>query len=430
MSSARPVAVPGRPLDYTVELPGSKSITNRALLIAALAEGPSTLSRVLFSDDTEAMLGVLAALGIDTAVDRGAAQVVVTGTGGRLRAGPLDLDARSAGTVARFVPPVLLLGSGRYRLDGSDQLRRRPLGHLVESLRELGGSVTESSTGGRLPLVISGSGGSGLASVVHVAADVSSQFVTALMQIGPMLSGGIDLVLTTDAVSRPYLQMTAAVMAAFGGRAEVTERHVAVASGGYRPADYEIEPDASAASYFFAAAATTGGTVRVPGLGRNSLQGDLAFVDVLARMGADVRQGPDWTEVKGPTSHRLRGVDVDLADISDTAPTLAVVAALADGPSRLRGIGFIRNKESDRVGDVVGELRRLGVDAVEEPDGMVIRPDAGRLRAATVDPHGDHRLAMSFAVLGLSVPGVAVDDPACVEKTFPTFWDTFEGMWA
>lgn len=428
MTTARVVAPFRLPPDCDVELPGSKSITNRALLVAALAEGRSRLGRVLFSDDTEAMLGALAVLGVTTEVDGDAAEVVVVGTGGRLQPGPLDIDARSAGTVARFLPPVLLLGGGPYRLDGSEQLRRRPLGDLVAALRDLGATVEDPSGVGRLPIVVSGVGGAGLGRTVRVAADVSSQFVTALMQVGPMLAEGIEIVLTTDAVSRPYLAMTASVMAAFGASAEVTDRHVTVAPGGYRPTDYVVEPDASAASYFFAAAATTGGRVRVPGLGRGSLQGDLAFVDVLARMGAEVHHEADWTEVRGPQPGTLRGVDVDLADISDTAPTLAVVAAVASGPSRLRGIGFIRNKESDRIGDVVAELRRLGVDASEEPDGMLIRPDAGRLRPATVDPHGDHRLAMSFAVLALSVPGLAIDDPRCVEKTFPEFWSTFEGM--
>jgi len=428
MTLPRPVVPLARPPECVVELPGSKSITNRALLIAALAEGESTLRRVLFSDDTEAMLGVLDALGIPTAVDRAAAEVVVSGTGGRLRPGPVAIDARSAGTVARFVPPVLLLGSGPYVVDGTEQLRRRPLGDLLVALRDLGARIEDPSGLGALPLTIHGCGGSGLGAMVDIAADVSSQFVSALMQVGPLLPAGLRLRLTTDAVSRPYLDMTAAVMAAFGATATVTAREVVVAPGRYGATSYTIEPDASAASYFFGAAATTGGRVRVQGLGRSALQGDVGFVDVLERMGSEVSSGEDWTEVRGPAPGQLRGVDVDLADISDTAPTLAAVAALASGPSRLRGIGFIRNKESDRIGDVVGELCRLGVDAVQEDDGMTIRPERSRLHGGVVDPHGDHRLAMSFAVLGLSVEGISIDDPACVEKTFPQFWDVLEEL--
>jgi 3-phosphoshikimate 1-carboxyvinyltransferase len=244
-----------------------------------------------------------------------------------------------------------------------------------------------------------------------------------LLLAGPLLADGLDVRLTTKLVSRPYAAMTAAVMAAFGAHAEIGDRLCRVAGGGYRPSEYVVEPDASAASYFFAAAAVTGGRVRVEGLGRTSIQGDMAFLDVLARMGASVKVLDDATEVTGGELH---GIDVDLSDLSDTAPTLAVMAALADSPTRVRGIEFVRGKESDRIAAVVAELRRSGVDASEESDGFVVRPST--VRAAVIDPHDDHRLAMAFALLGLRTPGIEIANPACVSKTFPGYFDVLETL--
>jgi 3-phosphoshikimate 1-carboxyvinyltransferase len=217
--------------------------------------------------------------------------------------------------------------------------------------------------------------------------------------------------------------MTAAVVKAFGGRVDVGENVCRAAGGGYRSTDYVVEPDASAASYFFGAAAITGGRVRVEGLGRSSIQGDIAFVDVLARMGVSVAMEDNATEVTGGELH---GADVDLSDLSDTAPTLAVVAAFADSPTRVRGIGFIRAKESDRIGAVVGELQKCGVDATEEADGFVVHP--GPIRPAVIDPHDDHRLAMAFALIGLRIPGIEISDPGCVAKTFPGYFDILESL--
>jgi 3-phosphoshikimate 1-carboxyvinyltransferase len=421
VNTPRPVEPLAAPPDTTVVVPGSKSITNRALVTAALADGPSTLEGALFADDTEAMLGVLHTLGIELHDDRAAARVHVMGAGG-VPAGPAHLDCRMSGTTARFVAPLVALGEGRYVIDGHPQLRARPMGPVVEALRSLGAEVSEEGAPGRLPLAVDAHGLAG--GPVRVAGDVSSQFVSGLLLAGPHMARGLDLTLTTGLVSRPYVAMTAAVMAAFGVPADVDGRGCRVGPGRYRGRVYRVEPDASAASYFFAAAAITGGRVRIEGLGTGALQGDLAFVDVLEQMGVRVVRDAGATEVMGTGS--LHGVEVDLADLSDTAQTLAAVAVFADTPTRVTGIGFIRAKETNRIAAVVRELRRCGIGAVEEPDGFVVHP--GAPHPAVVETYDDHRMAMSFALLGLVAPGIAIADPGCVAKTFPAFWEALDSL--
>ncbi|MBV8986361.1 MAG: 3-phosphoshikimate 1-carboxyvinyltransferase [Acidimicrobiia bacterium] len=406
------------PPDSIVRVPGSKSITNRALLSASMADGTSVLRGALAADDTDAMAGAVSALG--ASVDRSGTTWTVVGTGGVAPTGGTTVDARQAGTVARFVPAVAAATGGTVRVDAAPQMRSRPMGPLIDALRQLGAAVEEDGAAGHLPIVVKGPFSN---SHAELPGNASSQFLSGLLLAGPLVAGGVEIHLTSELVSRPYALMTASVMAAFGATAEVSDEVCRVAPGGYRAGDYSIEPDASAASYFFAAAAITGGRVRVEGLGRASMQGDMAFLDVLARMGASVDVGNDSSVVTGGS---LKGIDVDLADLSDTAPTLAVVAAVADSPTRVRGIGFVRGKESDRIGAVVEELRRCGVDAAEEDDGFTVRP--GGVHGAVVDPHDDHRLAMAFAVLGLRVPGIDIADPDCVAKTFPEFFDVLEGL--
>jgi len=418
------------PPDAVVRVPGSKSITNRALVCAALAGGRSTLSNVGFSDDTEAMLDCVARLGADVRVDRDAATAYVVGTAGVLAPGPIELDTRLAGTTSRFVTALVALGRGRYRIDGAGPLRARPMGPLHDALVELGASVEPEGEPGHLPVVIETTGLTG--GRLAMPGDVSSQFVTALLLVGPATAQGIEIELTTELVSRPYLDMTAAVMGWFGvDDAVVEERRVAVRPGRYRRTERVVEPDASSAAYLWAAAAITGGRVAVPGLSSASLQGDVGFAGVLARMGAQVEERPDprgasMTEVRG--TGFLHGIDVDLADLSDTVPTLAAVAAFADGPTRISGVGFIRSKESDRIGALVGELRRCGVEADEEPDGLVVRPGADGPHGARVRTFGDHRIAMAFALIGLRVPGIEIEDPDVVGKSFPGFWSALDAL--
>ncbi len=413
------------PPDAVVPIPGSKSLTNRALVCAALAGGRTTLTGFGFSDDTEAMLGCVARLGADVRVERDAATVHVIGTAGALLPGPIELDARLAGTTSRFVTALAALGRGRYRIDGEPPLRARPMGPLHDALIALGAAVVPEGAHGHLPVVMEASGLRGGA--VTMPGDVSSQFVTALMLVAPATDEGIEIELTTELVSRPYVVITAAVMEQFGhGDVVIEARRVKVGPGRYRRADVAVEPDASSASYLWAAAAVTGGRVIVPGFGRAPLQGDVAFADVLARMGAQVHRRDGAIEVRG--TGQLHGIDVDLADLSDTVPTLAAVAALAEGTTRISGVGFIRAKETDRIGALVAELRRCGIDADEEPEGLVVRPGPRGPGPARVRTHGDHRMAMAFALIGLRVPGIEIEDPDVVAKSFPGFWDTLEAL--
>jgi 3-phosphoshikimate 1-carboxyvinyltransferase len=408
------------PVDAVVTVPGSKSIANRALVCAALAEGESRILGCAPGDDTVAMLGGLATLGIPT--DPLPADpdpvVVLTGTGGRLAPGPLTVHAHLAGTTSRFLTAVAALGPGPFVIDGDPPLRRRPMAPLHEALAALGASVTALDAPGTLPVEVTGraSGGS-----IAMRGDVSSQYVTALMLVAPLLREGLDLELTTELVSRPYVEITAAVMAAFGhDRVRVEDARVRVQPGGYRPTRYRVEPDASSASYPLAVAAVAGGSVTVPGLGDRPLQGDARFADLLGMMGCTVERGADGVRVSRSVEVPLRGLDVDLADVSDLVPTVAAVAALASTPSRIRGVGFIRGKESDRLGDLARELRRLGALVDETEDGLEIRPAA--LHGGRVTTHHDHRLAMAFGVIGAVVPGVEVEEPGVVSKSWPDFW--------
>ena len=423
MTDARRIAPLIAPPDVTIEVPGSKSLTNRALITAALATGRSRLDGVLFADDTEAMLAALRTLGIDIATDPAAATAVVHGCGGAVPPGPATLDVRLSGTTARFLAPMLALGSGAYVLDGAAPFRARPMAHLLDALRGLGVEVTELGAPGHLPARLTTAGLDG--GRVTVAGDVSSQFLSGLLLAGPATRDGLHIELTTPLVSVPYVELTLDTMAAFGAVVDRPDpRSFVVRPTGYRATDHRIEPDASAATYFLAAAAITGGRVRVAGLTPDARQGDARFAEVLARMGAAVTVDAAGTEVRGTGS--LTGIEVDLSDLSDTAQTLAAVAVFADGPTRVTGIGFIRGKETDRIAAVVTELRRCGIDAHEEPDGFVVHP--GTPSPATVRTYDDHRMAMSFALLGLMAPGIVIEDPGCVAKTFPTYFEVLDRL--
>ncbi len=421
-------------VDAVVPVPGSKSLTNRALLCAALAQGTSHLSGVLVADDTRAMIAALRKLGADVDLigDDGLAEVV--GLAGSLREGPLDLDVNLSGTCARFLLPVLGIGPGPYRLDGAPPLRVRPMAPAITALRHLGVEVGERGHPGHLPVVVDRR-----VTEASVAAtgSLSSQFVSGLLLAAPCYRDGLVVELVDALVSRPYVAMTLEVMAAFGaqvtqlegqvtpseGQGAPVENGFRVASGGYRATRFVVEPDASSASYFFAAAALLGGRVRVDGLGLGSSQGDLGFVRVLEQMGASVRQTETFTEVTGGA---LRGVDVDLGDMPDMAQTLAAVAVFAEGPTRVRGVEIIRGHETDRIAAVVTELGRAGIVAEATEDGFVIHP--GRPGPARIETYHDHRMAMSFSLLGLMGPGIEIADPACVTKTFPGYWDLIDGL--
>jgi 3-phosphoshikimate 1-carboxyvinyltransferase len=409
--------------DVTLTVPGSKSLTNRGLVAAALAEGTSVLDGILVADDTEAMLDGLGRLGIPLEVDRGAARATVTGCAGVVPAGPATVDVRLSGTTARFLAPLVALGRGRYVLDAAPPFRARPMEPVLDALVALGVRVEPLGEPGHLPVAVHSEGLRG--GHVRVAGDVSSQFLSGLLLAGPAAPEGLTVELTTELVSGPYVELTLGTMAAFGAVVDRPDpRRFVIRPGGYRATHYAVEPDASAASYFLAAAAITGGRVRIPGLGVGAAQGDARFADVLGAMGAEVVRDAEGLEVRG--TGRLEGIDVDLADLSDTAQTLAAVAVFASGPTRVRGIGFIRRKETDRIAAVVGELRRLGITAREEADGFVVEP--GTPRPGRVRTYDDHRMAMSFALLGLRVPGIEIADPGCVAKTFPGYFGVLEQL--
>jgi 3-phosphoshikimate 1-carboxyvinyltransferase len=416
------------PLDAVIRVPGSKSIANRALICATLAEGVSTLRNVPSGDDTSAMLDCVALLGAGVGADiHDSTMVRLHGTGGALRDGPLSLSAQLAGTTSRFITALCALGHGHYEIDGLPPLRSRPMGPLHDALATLGVAVQPGEQWGHLPVTIQGlrSGTGPVVNSVAMPGDISSQYITALMLIAPYLPAGLNIQLTTPLVSRPYVAITAAVMRAFGASdVTVGERSVNVAPGRYSACDYSIEPDASSASYAFAAAAICGGQVRVPDLGADALQGDAAFAAVLASMGCIVDHSSSGTSVRRDGD--LHGISINMADLSDLVPTLAVIAPFASSPTEITGVGFIRAKESDRLGDLAAELRKCGIDATEQTDGIVVRP--GYSGGAALDTHHDHRLAMAFAVLGLRIAGVRVHDPDVVSKSWPDFWMALEAV--
>lgn len=401
-----------RPPDATVRLPGSKSLTNRALVLASLADAPSVLRGALRADDTDAMISALRALGTGIDVDGTEMRV----TPGDVVGPDARIHARLSGTTSRFILPVAALAGVPVVVDGSEPLRRRPMGPVLDALAALGVDIEVLGEPGFLPVRVSGEGVRG--GPVSVAAAGSSQFLSALLLIGPCLADGLVVDAGPDIAARPFVDLTIETLEDFG--AEVTETEpgrFVIAPATLRGRAYDIEPDATAASYLAAAAAITGGRVRLDGLGPATRQGDMAFFAVLERMGATVERLADATVVTGGP---LRGIDIDLSANPDTAQTLAAVAVFASSPTRVRGVEIIRHHETDRIAAVVAELRRLGIEATETDDGFTIVP--GRLHPATVQTYDDHRMAMSFALLGLVAPGIGIADSEVVSKTYPGYF--------
>lgn len=405
-------------VDANIRVPGSKSITNRALIVASLADETSTIENPLFSDDSYWLMDALVRLGLFVHADRETGTVTVGGQGGIIPGSGVEVFVGNAGTAARFLPPVLALGEGPYLVDGVARMRERPVADLVEAMRSLGAEVRYTREEGRLPLGVSGGGIEG--GEARVRGTESSQFLSGLLMAAPYARRPVMLRVEGDLVSRPYVGITIDVMRAFGVD-DIEERggSFTVPSGLYRACRYAVEPDASGASYFLAAAALTGGRVRVPGLGVGSSQGDLRFVEVLRRMGCEVEVGADFVEVRGP--RRLRGMEADMNEISDTMITLAAIAPFADGPTTITNVAHTRHQETDRIAAVVTELGRLGVRVEERHDGLRVTP--GEVRPALVHTYGDHRIAMAFSLVGLVVPGIRIQDPACVTKTLPEYFD-------
>jgi 3-phosphoshikimate 1-carboxyvinyltransferase len=403
-----------------VEIPGSKSVTARALFLAAAAQGTTTLVRPLSSDDTEGFAEGLLRLGYG--VERGPDAWHIEGRPTGPAATDADVYCRDGATTARFLPTLTSAAAhGTYRFDASPQMRRRPLAPLSRALRDLGVDLRHEEAEGHHPLTVTAGGVEG--GDVTLDAGQSSQYLTALLLLGPLTRTGLRITVT-DLVSAPYIGITLAMMRSFGAEVRRDGNVFEVAPGGYRATTYAIEPDASTASYFFAAAAVTGGEVTVEGLGKDALQGDLAFVDVLRRMGAGVTTTADRTTITAPGPAGLSGITVNMRDISDTMPTLAAIAPYASGPVRIEDVHNTRVKECDRLEACAQNLRGLGVTVATGPDWIEIQP--GTPVPAQITTYGDHRIAMSFAVTGLRIPGgVTFDDPGCVRKTFPDFHEAF-----
>lgn len=415
------LAVTAGPIRARLDIPGSKSIANRALICAALAEGTSILTNVAPGDDTEALRECLLALGVSMIVQDG--EWEIRGTNGVLQGGS-TLSARLAGTTSRFMIAVSALAAEPTIVTGEQALRRRPIAPLQHALQSLGASVQSLDESMALPVQVSRAELSG--GRVKIRGDVSSQYISALMMIGPLLDGGLELEITSPLISVPYVAITAHVMACFGIEGiEVSSDLIVVPQGGYQAQRFTIEPDASSASYPLAAAAICGGVVEIPGLGSQSIQGDVGFVDILRAMGCRVDQDTQGVTVHGPDV--LHGVQLNLRDMSDLVPTVAAMAVFADSPTEISGVGFIRSKESDRIGDVVRALQVIGCDAAELPDGLVIRPHPGReWRGHLLPTHHDHRLAMAWSLIALKVPGISIEDPDVVTKSWPNWWTVRE----
>ena len=468
---------PGGPVEGVIRPPGSKSLTNRALICAAFAKGRSELTGALQSEDTKVMIDALRSIGVGIDISDGGKTLVVDGQrterqrterqraetqaaeqqatvqaddSGKLQ----ELYVANSGTTVRFLAAALSAAGGQYRLVGVERMHQRPIGDLVDALQMVvDGHIQAISPRGCPPVEIRCNGWKG--NKLEVGGSVSSQYLSGLMMAAPLVSQADDssesgqgkallkalstqILVSGELVSRPYVDMTAKVMQSFGANLSLKDEGllsepalvVEVEGGGYSPTPYEIEPDASAASYFWAAAAITGGKVTVQGLSRGAMQGDVGFCEVLEKMGCQVQYDDHFICVQG---HPLQGVDVDMNEISDTVQTLAVVALFASGPTRVRGVAHNRFKETDRIGDLARELQKLGATVEEHEDGLTIHPidqsqESPADQKVVIETYHDHRMAMSLSLAGLRIPGVQIVNPACTGKTYPEFFADLESL--
>lgn len=411
----------------TLRLPGSKSISNRTLLLCALARGDTEVAGLLDADDVTVMVSALRTLGITIEPRPGTRDFCVHGGGGALPVKRAELFLGNAGTAFRPLTAVLALGDGTYLLSGVARMHERPIGALVDALRALGADIRYLGEEGFPPLSI-GPGHLHSDARVAISGGISSQFVSALLMALPLLGGDITVDVVGALVSRPYVQMTLSLMARFGVDAawDGSERLRVPKSDGYRsPGRIVVEGDASSASYFLAAGAIGGGPVRVQGVGSDSIQGDIGFADTLAAMGALVTLGSDWIEVEGRAP--LRAIDADFTHMPDAAMTAAMVALFAQGTSTLRGIASWRVKETDRIAAMAAELTKLGAGVAAGADWLTITPPS-EFSAATINTYDDHRMAMCFALATLGGVAVRINDPECVRKTFPDYFAVFRGL--
>ena len=415
-----------KPLDATIEIPGSKSYTNRALLVAALARGASTITGALFSDDTHYMCNALQNLGVEIDADAKQARFDVHGNGGDIPVSSAELYIGNSGTTSRSLTAYVALGRGRFVIDGDEPMRHgRPIADLLDALTQIGVSARSQFDNGHLPVIIQANGLEGGKTRLDVSK--SSQFLTALLLIAPSAKNDVEIEVVGDR-EMPYIDITLSVMEAFGVQV-VSEgyKYFRIEAGQrYQPRTYHVEPDASNASYFFAAAALTGGRVTVQHLSLDSIQGDVQFVRILERMGCQVSVSDRGITLTGP--RQLKGIDVDMRAISDTSLTLAAIAPFADSKVTIRNIEHTRWQETDRIHAMVTELRKLGVSVIEHQDGLEISPTP--ITSAAIDTYEDHRMAMAFSLVGLKAPGIQINDPDCVSKTFPNYFQVLQELYS
>ncbi len=422
-----------RPLHIEVEVPGSKSITNRALLMAAMAEGESVLEGVLSSDDSVYFLQALRDLGFEVEQGRDGKRVKIQGQRGRIPRREAEIFVGSAGTAARFLTAFLAMNPGTYRVNATEQMKKRPMAELLQALRQLGAEITCLEEKDTFPMVIRGIGGETERGEVSLNIDRSSQFLSALLMVAPLRFGELEITLTGTREARSYVEMTEQMMVQFGhpGVEQLSGNVYRVAGGCYQRRDYQIEPDVSAACYFYAMAAVTGGSAVVKRMRRDSLQGDMHFLDILEKMGCELdwisgEDGREQLRLTAPPVGHLEGFEASFSDFSDQTLTAAAIAPFANSPVTITGIGHIRGQESDRIHVIATELHRMGIECREQEDSITIVP--GQPRGIRVHTYDDHRVAMAFSVTGLRTEGLVIGDCECCRKTFPEYFQVLDGI--
>ncbi len=408
---------PREELDARVDVPGSKSYTNRALTVGSLSDGETILRNSLVSDDTEFMVNALEKMGVELTCDGN--EIRVNGTSGDIRAPKEEIYVGNAGTAIRFLTGLASLARGKTRITGDARMQKRPIEDLLEGLRNLGVNCYSVSGSGCPPVIIEG--GSLRGGTVELNASKSSQYLSSILMVAPYAEEDVEIK-ARGLTSKPYVDITTDVMNAFKVVVENEGSTFRVRAGQrYKCRRYRIEGDYSSASYFFAAAAITPGKIRVGNLNPKSVQGDRRFLDILKEMGCEIEVGDSWVEVRG---NELRGVDVDMNEMPDLVPTLSIIALFAEGETEIRDVGNLRIKETDRLKALATELRKVGAEVRQSADSISIKPR--KIRGAVIDTYNDHRMAMCFSILGLRVPGVRIRNPGCVDKSFPGFFDKLD----
>lgn len=412
---------PLRRCDGVVTIPGSKSYTHRALILSSLAGGESSLIHALRCEDTEHTFQGLLKFGVEIFWEGD--EVRVLGTGGKYQSSGDRIDVGNSGTSMRFLTALAALKKGATLLDGNERMRKRPIGALLKGLKELGVRAYSQEGNDCPPVVVESEGLKG--GTARIRGEESSQFLSGLLMVAPYAQKDVNIEVTGPLASRPYIDITLDVMSAFGVKipSEGYSSFLVKAGQRYLPKKFQIEGDASNASYFFSAAAVCRGKVKVNNLNPATLQGDIKFLDILERMGCRVNRGSDWIEVFGGELH---GTEIDMNEMPDLVPTLAVAAAFARGKTMIQNVGHLRFKESDRIHALATELSKMSIRVNEKEEGLEI--EGGKPHGAEIETYNDHRMAMSFAIAGLAVPRIKIKDERCVDKSFPGFWETLQKL--